>query len=1037
MSQPMTILRSLNVRLERLAQCIPIALLSVVTVFGADTTKKSFDLPADTLETSMKRFSVQSGLEVLIPGDAVADVRTRRVRGEMSSRDALEAMLAGTGLTSLQDPKTGALTVKREAARPLSGSGEIRLERFEVNESRVSGLVNQGVIPREENEAIYFEVMNRAEIEQMGATDINEVFRYVPQLADFAMDSQAGLASGFNSFGGNTNRTQLDLRGFGSASTTVLVNGRRMPVVRETQGGGPDIGRIPISAIERIEFMPGAAGGIYGTNTMGGVINVILRRDYQGRELSVNVGSPLRGKGAREYKFSYTEGRTFLDGRANLTLTFSAEKRTQMNYEERPLYRNFLTRFPLPPTGDLALFISKAGFSNFLPQPGVIVGRNAANQIAPLNIPGGPANATFAVIPLGQDGTGLTPASFAATANQLRYGEPIGKFPMVNPQNNVSLNANYTHELIKDRLTLYGELGLGFNYVQNTLPAPPQTLNLTATDPRNPFRTGVTPGYVGQPITLYYIMSDVRGTKKTSERDTVRGVIGVSGKVDVVGRPWTWAVDGSVDYNRRYSFAFTPAQTISLLNSRGGVNETARNYYSLFADHIQFPNANAAAFLPESSFRKNSDYIALGTVNTRLNGEVFSLPAGVVRASLYGEGKFVDYYNDFRLRYDEAFSAAIGLGPQSSYSPGATSRTAWAYGAELQVPVLGPKWRLGGIHSASVSLAYSAEDPNDANSFGSLTAGGAISPVKGLTFRSSVSEGTQTPNDQFTQAAVVETENVTSTVPDPLRGRQPIGTYDAITGGNPDLNPERTKTMNFGVVYEPAYVKGLRLNADYGYTRKSDAVQTLTVTDLIQYEGQYPGRVVRAAPTAGDLALGYAGQVLSLDTRRTNIGNIWSQYLDLKVRYLLETRNAGTFTFTTSSTSNLDYKFKLRPGVATENRLDRLGFPLKFRGMAMVAWRKSAWNVSTLANYVDDFRDIDDTPVGSSVTYNLQVSYEVPYGALSDRPFRRWMAGTKWTMGCNDIFDYDPPFVGSAPGFISRFVDPRGRYLYVNVKKSL
>lgn len=92
-------------------------LFSVVWVLAhaAETIKKSFDLPADAMEKSLKRFSEQSGLEVLFPTDAVAGVRTQSVRGAMTSRQALDGMLAGTGLGVFQDPKSGALTVKKKS----------------------------------------------------------------------------------------------------------------------------------------------------------------------------------------------------------------------------------------------------------------------------------------------------------------------------------------------------------------------------------------------------------------------------------------------------------------------------------------------------------------------------------------------------------------------------------------------------------------------------------------------------------------------------------------------------------------------------------------------------------------------------------------------------------------------------------------------------------------------------------------------------------------------------------------------------------
>lgn len=92
---------------------------AAVVLVAAEAAKFSFNLPVDVLEKSVKRFAAQSGLEVLIPGDEVAEIRTQAVRGEMTSQDALDAMLAGTGLNALRDPKTGAFAVRKDAAGPV------------------------------------------------------------------------------------------------------------------------------------------------------------------------------------------------------------------------------------------------------------------------------------------------------------------------------------------------------------------------------------------------------------------------------------------------------------------------------------------------------------------------------------------------------------------------------------------------------------------------------------------------------------------------------------------------------------------------------------------------------------------------------------------------------------------------------------------------------------------------------------------------------------------------------------------------------
>src|SRR5688572_1744779 len=106
---------------RRVWQCVGFWLLSAVVCVmshAAEAIKRSFDLPADSIEKSLKRFSSQSGLEVLFPTDAVAGGRTQPVRGVMTSRAAIDAMLRGTGYAVFQDPRSGALTVRRERTVP-------------------------------------------------------------------------------------------------------------------------------------------------------------------------------------------------------------------------------------------------------------------------------------------------------------------------------------------------------------------------------------------------------------------------------------------------------------------------------------------------------------------------------------------------------------------------------------------------------------------------------------------------------------------------------------------------------------------------------------------------------------------------------------------------------------------------------------------------------------------------------------------------------------------------------------------------------
>ena len=88
------------------------------------------DLPADTAEKSLQRLSEQSGREVLFPADAVENMRTQPVKGEMTPRVALDAMLAGTTLTGVEDARTGAITIRRGALFPPKTSAAPRVEPY-------------------------------------------------------------------------------------------------------------------------------------------------------------------------------------------------------------------------------------------------------------------------------------------------------------------------------------------------------------------------------------------------------------------------------------------------------------------------------------------------------------------------------------------------------------------------------------------------------------------------------------------------------------------------------------------------------------------------------------------------------------------------------------------------------------------------------------------------------------------------------------------------------------------------------------------
>jgi outer membrane receptor protein involved in Fe transport len=281
-----------------------------------------------------------------------------------------------------------------------------------------------------------------------------------------------------------------------------------------------------------------------------------------------------------------------------------------------------------------------------------------------------------------------------------------------------------------------------------------------------------------------------------------------------------------------------------------------------------------------------------------------------------------------------------------------------------------------------------------------------------------------------------------STTRDPRRGNSLIGNYSSLGGGNPDLKPEQSETWNFGLILEPSWLKGFNLTLDYGFIGKVDAPTTMTLATLLTNEAFFPDRVVRGTPTAAEAALGWAGQINRVDLRRFNAGNIWTQYLDTNLRYRLETASAGSFYFLWRSTNTREFKTRLRLGIPITDTLDQIQSPLKFRSSGSVAWRYGQWTVTPAWTYFESYRDTLNVAVDNSLTFNLQLRYDVP--AAAGPAGSRWknlLQGTQWIVGLNNVLDGEPPYIanpgsGNFTSYYSNYDDPRGRYLYLRVRKT-
>lgn len=200
---------------------------------------------------------------------------------------SLSAMLAGTAFVTVPQVLKAQETVKvsSQQSQEQKASGEEVSEDtapITVTGSRIRGATVAGDIVTLDQQAII----------SAGQVDLGEAIRSLPQ--NFSGGQNAGVGFGAGQPNENLNSTSsANLRGLGPNATLTLLNGHRLPY--DGASAGVDISSIPLAALDRIEVVPDGASAVYGSDAVAGVINVILKRDFDGVATSAQLGSSTDG----------------------------------------------------------------------------------------------------------------------------------------------------------------------------------------------------------------------------------------------------------------------------------------------------------------------------------------------------------------------------------------------------------------------------------------------------------------------------------------------------------------------------------------------------------------------------------------------------------------------------------------------------------------------------------------------------------------------------------------------------------------------
>lgn len=1002
---------------------LALTLVLAVVVHAADSAKKSFDVPAGSAGETLKIFAAQAGREIVFAAATVGDRATNAVRGELSTTEALDRLLAGSDLAATQDAKTGAIAVRRTT--PLPGPKEtaraeeapttraenqkaIELERIEVTGSRLRLASGE----RPVQPVLTF---TSADIERTGAADLGQLFQYIPSVTSSSTGIGTDTLTGsvFSGIVGQTTaRATANLRGGTETSTLVLVDGKRVPNTarRNAGGNGYDLGGIPLSAIERVEVLLDGASAIYGSDAIYGVINIILKKRYAGTQLKLNYDNTFDGDAAAK-SASLTHG--FSTGKLTGLVTLSGSENSIMLLTDRRLtatYNRTLLGGTTDGSNATTVFIQGAGVVN----------------VAAGNLPG--IAAPRASIPSNASGLNLTVADFAAAPLPVGGNVP-DRQGATTFQRQKSAYGRFTYDL-GERLQLTAMARLGrTNSRDNGQYRRMENVSIPVGYPGNPFTSAVRLSkiFFDQPV----IYSGVE-TRNDELAFTAAGKL-----------PGDWRYEASLNYLRGENNQLpSRAADGSVLNTSitaatvtariAAAAAAGRRPALIYDSRTQAPNTAGAIdeFFVNTAPTVLRDLNQVWTYAAQADGDLFTLPAGAITALLGTE------LREEYVSFPDALGGAVwGPIPQ---------RNVMSFFAESKVPITSAKQRLPLLYQLDLNFAARTEDYSDVGRSTTPRYGVAWRPFKGVMVRGSYGEGFLVPPLYRTAAAqtsiTIASSSLGSSVIDPLRGNtiSPLS-VTVNSGGNPDLRPQQSEHITFGIIVDVPKVKGLSLSLDWFDNRYTDNLGSIgTMADRVLYA---PTTITRGANLPTDLA-GWAGPIIAYDARVINISNARTAGYNFSLRWNQTTR-WGDFSFNGSGERILRDEQRVLPSTPLTATVNKRYRPMRI--VSSLFWARGGWDAGVTAIHGGEYWvDTSNAALAPSrytdsvVRWDLKAGYDFGqrpgFGVKGEAWWQRAFRDTKLRATVINVFDTEPPL--DVRGFFSpSVIDPRLRRYVLDFTK--
>jgi len=340
---------------------------------GASAEKSRFDIPAEELGKALRDFAIQANYNLSYDPASVQHLRAPAIKGDFTVPDALSLILRGTHLravnineNTIQVLDSASITTDLDSARPAAvmrlafatpdpqspssapasqniaappASSSTTTDDNNKNPGLEEIVVTGTNITGVENKTVPLLTFDRDAIDRSGYATISDFITALPQNIKSSANSIDGVLAPGLGLDNVENSTAANLRGLGANSTLTLLNGHR--IAPAAFGSGVDLSMIPLSAVERIDVLTDGSSAVYGSDAVGGVINIILRKDFDGQETSARLDTLSRGGGELK-QVGQSFGRTWGSGGALAVLQFEDANRIRADQ------RTFTENIPQP-----------------------------------------------------------------------------------------------------------------------------------------------------------------------------------------------------------------------------------------------------------------------------------------------------------------------------------------------------------------------------------------------------------------------------------------------------------------------------------------------------------------------------------------------------------------------------------------------------------------------------------------------------------------------------------------------------------------